>query len=158
MRPESRWSTAGRRRRTGGDLLLIGPQRIAQVMEQAGDGIGGDGNAGFSQFFRDGGSSSTARPKHRNENQKRTGRQLTRCPGSEIAACNRSLAEAANELATANSSIVRRGLVQPIVLPRQYFQTVHLFNNFHPDLVEAGSRSTRTKTEDVPTAYVVSHH
>jgi len=47
--------------RTGGDLLLIDPQRIAHVMEQAGDGIGGDGNAEFSQLFRDG-SGSTARP------------------------------------------------------------------------------------------------
>ena len=47
--------------RTGGDLLLIDPQRIAHVMEQASDGIGGDGNAEFSQLFRDGGS-STARP------------------------------------------------------------------------------------------------
>src|SRR5580693_869713 len=46
---------------TGGDLLLIDPQRIAHVMEQAGDGIGGDGNAEFSQLFRDGGG-STARP------------------------------------------------------------------------------------------------
>jgi UDP-N-acetylmuramyl tripeptide synthase len=46
---------------TGGDLLLIDPQRIAHVMEQAGDGIGGDGNAEFSQLIRDGGS-STARP------------------------------------------------------------------------------------------------
>jgi len=47
--------------RTGGDLLLIDPQRIAHVMEQAGDGIGGDGNTEFSQLIRDGGS-STARP------------------------------------------------------------------------------------------------
>jgi len=47
--------------RTGGDLLLIDPQRIAHGMEQASDGIGGDGNAEFSQLFRDGGS-STARP------------------------------------------------------------------------------------------------
>src|ERR1700681_3084026 len=47
--------------RTGGDLLLIDPQRVAHVMEQAGDGIGGDGNAEFSQLFRDGGG-STARP------------------------------------------------------------------------------------------------
>ena len=46
---------------TGGDLLLIDPQRIAHVMEQASDGIGGDGNAEFSQLLRDGGS-STARP------------------------------------------------------------------------------------------------
>ncbi len=47
--------------RTGGDLLLIDPQRIAHGMEQASDGIGGDGNAEFSQLFRDGGS-GTARP------------------------------------------------------------------------------------------------
>src|SRR3984893_15934059 len=47
--------------RTGGDLLLIDPQRIAHVMEQAGDSIGGDGNAEFSQLIRDGGG-STARP------------------------------------------------------------------------------------------------
>ena len=47
--------------RTGGDLLMIDAQRIAHVMEQAGDGIGGDGNAEFSQLFGDGGS-STARP------------------------------------------------------------------------------------------------
>jgi hypothetical protein len=47
--------------RTGGDLLLIDPQRIPQVMKQAGDGIWGGGNAEFSQLFRDGGS-STARP------------------------------------------------------------------------------------------------
>jgi hypothetical protein len=47
--------------RTGGDLLLIDPQRIAHVMEQASDGIGGDGNAEFTQLIRDGGS-STARP------------------------------------------------------------------------------------------------
>jgi hypothetical protein len=45
--------------RSGGDLLLIDPQRIAHVMEQASDGIGGDGNAEFSQLFRDGGSSTT---------------------------------------------------------------------------------------------------
>src|ERR1700730_14495886 len=46
---------------TGGDLLLIDPQRIAHVMEQASDGIGRDGNAEVSQLFRDGGS-STASP------------------------------------------------------------------------------------------------
>ena len=34
--------------RTGGDLLLIDPQRIAHVMKQAGDGTGGDGNAEFT--------------------------------------------------------------------------------------------------------------
>ncbi len=45
--------------RTGGDLLLIDPQRIAHVMEQASDGIRGDGNVEFSQLFRDGGSSTT---------------------------------------------------------------------------------------------------
>ena len=34
--------------RTGGNLLLIDSQRIAHVMEQAADGIGGDGNAEFT--------------------------------------------------------------------------------------------------------------
>ena len=40
---------------------MIDPQRIAHAMEQAGDGIGGDGNAESCQLLRDGGS-STARP------------------------------------------------------------------------------------------------
>ena len=47
--------------RTGGNLLLIDPQGIAHVMEQASDGIGRDGNAEFGQLLRDGGG-STARP------------------------------------------------------------------------------------------------
>ena len=47
--------------RTGGDLLLIDPQRIAHVMEQAGDGIGRDGNAEMGQLLGEGGSSA-ARP------------------------------------------------------------------------------------------------
>src|SRR6266566_9917874 len=45
----------------GGDLFVIDPQGIAHVMEQAGDGIGRDGNAELGQLFSDGGS-STARP------------------------------------------------------------------------------------------------
>ena len=45
----------------GRDLLVIDPQGITHVMKQAGNGIGGDGNAEFGQLFRDGGS-STARP------------------------------------------------------------------------------------------------
>src|SRR5258708_11957478 len=45
----------------GGDLFVIDPQGIAHVMEQAGDGIGRDGNAEFGQLFRDGGGSK-ARP------------------------------------------------------------------------------------------------
>jgi hypothetical protein len=49
--------------RTGRDLLLIDPQRIAHVMEQVGYGIGADGNAEFSQLFRDGGG-TTARPAY----------------------------------------------------------------------------------------------
>ena len=49
--------------RTGGDLLLIDPQGIAHVMEQAGDGVGRDGNAEFGQLFRDGGGSA-ARPAY----------------------------------------------------------------------------------------------
>ena len=47
--------------RTGRDLLLINPQGIAHVMEQAGDGIGRDGNAEFGQLLRDRGGSA-ARP------------------------------------------------------------------------------------------------
>ena len=45
----------------GSDLLLIDPQGIVHVMEQAGDGIGRDGNAQLGQLFGDGGSSA-ARP------------------------------------------------------------------------------------------------
>jgi hypothetical protein len=45
--------------RTGGDLLVIDPQRIAHVMEQAGDSIGGDGNAELGQLLSDGGGSAT---------------------------------------------------------------------------------------------------
>lgn len=45
----------------GRDLLLIDPQRIAHGMEQAGDGIGGDGNAEFGQLLGDRGGSA-ARP------------------------------------------------------------------------------------------------
>ena len=47
--------------RTGVDLLLIDPQRIAHEMEQARDSIGGDGNVEFTQLIGDGGR-STARP------------------------------------------------------------------------------------------------
>ena len=47
--------------RTGGDLLLIDPQGIAHVMEQAGDGVRRDGNAEFGQLLRDG-VGSAARP------------------------------------------------------------------------------------------------
>jgi hypothetical protein len=47
--------------RTGRDLLLIDPQGIAHVMEQAGDGIGRYGNAKLGQLFRDSGGSA-ARP------------------------------------------------------------------------------------------------
>jgi hypothetical protein len=47
--------------RTGGDLLLIDPQGIAQVMKQAGDGIGRYGNAEFGQLCSNGGGSA-ARP------------------------------------------------------------------------------------------------
>ena len=46
---------------TGRDLLLIDPQGIAHVLEQAGDGIGRDGDTEFGQLFRDGGGSA-ARP------------------------------------------------------------------------------------------------
>src|SRR5229473_3828497 len=38
--------------RTGRDLLLIDPQGIAHVMEQAADGIGRYGNAKLGQLFR----------------------------------------------------------------------------------------------------------
>src|SRR5258708_24210382 len=44
--------------RTGRDLLLIDPQGIAHVMEQAGDGIGRYGNAKLGQLFRDSGGSA----------------------------------------------------------------------------------------------------
>src|SRR6266849_5870211 len=47
--------------RTGRDLLLIDPQGIAHVMEQAGNGIGRYGNAKLGQLFRDSGGSA-ARP------------------------------------------------------------------------------------------------
>ena len=47
--------------RIGRDLLLIDPQGIAHVLEQAGDGIGRDGNAELGQLPRDGGG-RTARP------------------------------------------------------------------------------------------------
>jgi hypothetical protein len=47
--------------RIGRDLLLIDPQGIAHVMEQAGDGIGRDGNVEFGQLLRDGGGRA-ARP------------------------------------------------------------------------------------------------
>ena len=39
--------------RIGRDLLVIDPQGIAHVMKQAGDGIGGEGNAEFGQFLGD---------------------------------------------------------------------------------------------------------
>ena len=47
--------------RIGRDLLLIDSQGIAHVMEQAGDGIGRDGNAEFGQLCSDGGGGA-ARP------------------------------------------------------------------------------------------------
>ena len=47
--------------RIGRDLLLIEPQGIAHVMEQAGHGMGRDGNAEFGQLLRDRGGSA-ARP------------------------------------------------------------------------------------------------
>ena len=47
--------------RIGRDLLLIDSQGIAHVMEQAGDGIGRDGNAEFGQLLRDSGGRA-ARP------------------------------------------------------------------------------------------------
>ena len=39
--------------RIGRDLLVIDPQGITHVMKQAGDGIGGDGNAEFGRFLGD---------------------------------------------------------------------------------------------------------
>lgn len=45
----------------GRDLLLIDPQGIVHVMEQAGDGIGRYGNAEWGQLFGEGGGSA-ARP------------------------------------------------------------------------------------------------
>src|ERR1700675_4926971 len=44
--------------RTGRNLLLIDPQGIAHVMEQAGDGIGRYGNAELGQLLRDSGGSA----------------------------------------------------------------------------------------------------
>jgi hypothetical protein len=47
--------------RTGRDLLLVDPQRIAHAVEQTSDGVGRDGNAEFGQLFGNRGSRA-ARP------------------------------------------------------------------------------------------------
>ena len=43
----------------GGDLFLIDPQGIAQGVEQASHGIGGDSNVELGKLFCDGGGGAT---------------------------------------------------------------------------------------------------
>jgi hypothetical protein len=55
------------RTEVGGDLLVIDAQRIAHLMEQAGDGIGADSDAEWAKFLGDSASCSArpAQTRHR---------------------------------------------------------------------------------------------